>query len=140
MLDRRRRTARMWPRKALVFAALLAVLATAGDWSPVSAQRQAPAYDADLLRFAEILGAIHYLRDLCGAGEGQLWRDKMNELIEAENPDQQQRRRLVAHFNHGYRSFSEIHRSCTPAASRVANRYQEEGARLAEKLLENPDS
>ena len=28
-------------------------------------------YDSKLMRLAEILGAVHYLRELCGAQEGQ---------------------------------------------------------------------
>lgn len=107
---------------------------------PALAQQRLSAYDADLMRLAEILGAVHYLRDICGAGEGHLWRQKMEQLIAAEQPDPQQKRRMVAHFNHGYRSFSEIYRTCTGAATRVANRYIREGAELARKLLAEPAS
>ena len=41
-------------------------------------------YDAKLLRLAEILGAVHYLRELCGAQEGQLWREQMKEIVKNE--------------------------------------------------------
>src|SRR5579871_5950967 len=41
-------------------------------------------YDNQLLRLAEILGTLHYLRELCGANEGQVWRDQMRELVNSE--------------------------------------------------------
>jgi hypothetical protein len=34
--------------------------------------------------FAEILGAVHYLRELCGAQEGQLWREQMRQILKNE--------------------------------------------------------
>ena len=47
------------------------------------------AFTTDLTRLAEILGALHYLRDLCGAREGQTWRNEMlswDERIRRNNP------------------------------------------------------
>ena len=49
-------------------------------------QAAAAPFDGDLQRLAEILGALHYLRALCGANEGQKWRDEMQALIDAEAP------------------------------------------------------
>ena len=43
---------------------------------------------------AEIMGALHYLRELCGAREGQTWRSEMQALIEAEAPSGERRDRL----------------------------------------------
>jgi len=38
---------------------------------PARAQTDAPApFDTDLQRLGEILGALHYLRAVCGANEG----------------------------------------------------------------------
>ena len=47
----------------------------------------APAYQADMLRLSEILGAVQFLRELCGTDEGSLWRDQMQALIDTEQPD-----------------------------------------------------
>jgi len=53
--------------------------------TPVRAIEGGPApFDSDLMRLAEILGALHYLRTLCGANEGNKWRDQMSALIDAE--------------------------------------------------------
>jgi uncharacterized protein (TIGR02301 family) len=91
-------------------------------------------YDADLQRLAEILGALHYLRGLCGANEGQKWRNEMDALISAEAPSGDRRDKLVAGFNRGYRGFQQTYRTCTPAADVVIRRYLEEGAKISRDI------
>lgn len=73
-------------------------------------------YDAQIFRLAEILGALHYLRELCGANEGQVWREQMRELVTSEGTTALRRAKLVENFNRGYRSYSRTYRSCTPLA------------------------
>jgi uncharacterized protein (TIGR02301 family) len=91
-------------------------------------------FDSDLFRLAEILGALHYLRALCGANEGQKWRDEMQALMEAEAPAGERRNRLVANFNRGYRGFQQTYRTCTPAASVAVRRYLEEGSKISREI------
>src|SRR5690606_30506174 len=80
--------------------------APAHDAEPPRANRGGPApFDGELMRLAEILGALHHLRALCGANEGSKWRDQMNALLDAEAPEGERRNRLTAHFNRGFRSF-----------------------------------
>ncbi len=74
---------------------------------------------------------MHYLRDLCGAGEGTLWRDQMQGLIDAEQADGARRARLVDGFNRGYEGFKSVYRACTPAATTAIDRYMQEGAKIA---------
>lgn len=109
----------------------LIVLALAS--APVRAQTPAP-FDANLQRLAEILGALHYLRALCGANEGQKWRNEMQALVEAEAPAGDRRARMVASFNRGYRGFQQTYRTCTPAADLVIRRYLEEGSKIAREV------
>src|SRR5680860_297605 len=59
-------------------------------------------YDNKLMRLAEILGAVHYLRELCGAQEGQLWREQMKEILRNEGTTAVRRAKLVNSFNDGY--------------------------------------
>jgi len=108
---------------------LLALAATQAHAQATPGGR--PAYEADLTRLAEILGALHYLRDLCGAREGQTWRNEMQALLDAEAPAGERRDRLTASFNRGYRGFQQSYRACTPAASYAIRRYLEEGSRIA---------
>jgi uncharacterized protein (TIGR02301 family) len=91
-------------------------------------------YDRDLQRLAEILGALHYLRDICGAKEGQTWRDEMQALIDTETPSGERRDRMVAGFNRGYRGFQQTYRTCTPAANLAIKRYLDEGAMIAREI------
>ena len=94
-----------------------------------------PPYDGQYMRLAAILGGLHHLRPLCGANEPQVWRDKMNALIAADNPSAERRKRLIDEFNRSYRAFAEIYRDCTPAAEAIIDRYLSEGARISEDVL-----
>src|SRR4051794_17205785 len=109
----------------------LLALALAG--TPAQAQAPAP-YDTNLQRLAEIMGALHYLRGLCGANEGQKWRNEVQALIDAEAPSGDRKSRMVASFNRGYRGFQQTYRTCTPAADLVIRRYLEEGSKIAREV------
>jgi len=114
--------------------AIVLLLSLAAAAAPARAQKyaQAPApFDGNLQRLAEIMGALHYLRALCGSNEGQKWRNEVQGLIEAEAPSGDRRARMVASFNRGYRVFQQSYRTCTPAAELVIRRYLEEGSRIA---------
>jgi uncharacterized protein (TIGR02301 family) len=103
--------------------------------TPARALEGGPApFDADLYRLAEILGALHYLRALCGANEGQKWREQMQALMEAETPSGERRARMVVSFNRGYSGFQQTYRSCTPAADLAVRRYLEEGAKISREI------
>jgi uncharacterized protein (TIGR02301 family) len=91
-------------------------------------------YDTKLLRLAEILGAVHYLRELCGAGEGQTWRVQMEEIVKYEGTTAVRRAKLVNSFNDGYRGYRRTYRSCTESASLANARFTEEGAEIAAAL------
>ncbi len=92
-------------------------------------------YDGKLLRLAELLGSIHYLRELCGANEGQFWRDTMQELMKSEGSTAGRKARLTASFNQGYRSYSRTYNVCTPTARAAIERFLAEGAEIADTLV-----
>ena len=99
---------------------------------PDAAAPAAPTpYDPDLQRLAEILGALHYLRGICGSNDGQKWRNEAQTLIDAEAPSGDRRDQMVQSFNRGYRGFQQSYRTCTPAANLVIHRYLQEGAKIA---------
>lgn len=114
-------------RLAVMLVAMMLAVA------PAQSQSAAP-FDGDLQRLAEILGALHYLRALCGSNEGQKWREQMEALVEAEAPSGPRRQQMVASFNRGYRGFQQTYRSCTPAADIAIRRYLDEGARIARDI------
>ena len=117
--------------RLLVIALIAAIMAG----PPARAIEGGPApFDGDLMRLAEILGALHYLRALCGANEGQKWRGEMQALLDAEAPSGDRRLRMVANFNRGYRGFQQTYRSCTPSAVVALRRYLEEGAKISREI------
>lgn len=104
---------------------------------PEARSQDAKPYDEQLMRLAEILGAVHYLRELCSANDGQRWRDHMRTLIDAETASAQRKARITRSFNQGYRSYSRTYTSCTPSAQTAIERFMAEGVELTEALVEN---
>jgi len=119
-------------RRFLATTLTLAALTLAA--LPARAQVGAAPYDGDLQRLAEILGALHYLRGVCNANDGQKWRNEMQALIDAEAPPGDRRNKLIASYNRGYRGFQQTYRTCTPAADLVIRRYLEEGAKISREI------
>jgi uncharacterized protein (TIGR02301 family) len=118
-------------------AIAIAVVAIILAGTPVRAQSiegGPAAFDGDLMRLAEILGALHYLRAICGANEGQKWRAEMQALVDAEAPSGDRRNRLVSNFNRGYRGFQQTYRTCTPSAVVAVRRYLDEGAKISREI------
>lgn len=139
---RRRRT--LAAASLAMFAACVSLLGPRGDISLhngwiVSAARAAPGdakpYDDKLLRLAEILGAVHYLRELCSANDGQMWRDKMRELLDTEGTSAIRRARLSRSFNQGYRSYRRTYVTCTPTAQSSIERFLAEGIEIGDGLV-----
>jgi uncharacterized protein (TIGR02301 family) len=92
------------------------------------------ALEGELQRLSEILGALHYLRGICGANEGQKWRNEMQAIIDAEAQTPDRRIKLMTSFNRGYRGFQQSYRTCTPAADLAIRRYLSEGAKIAREI------
>jgi len=119
-------------RPLRLMAAILLLL-LAAPAAPARAQAVAP-FDNDLVRLSEILGALHYLRALCGSDEGLKWRNEMQALVDAEAPSGPRRARIVDSFNRGYRGFQQTYRTCTPAADFAIRRYLDEGSKIAREI------
>lgn len=127
---------------AMLLAALTALpIAHAQEAEPESATEAASvvrpsnaSFMQPLGRLANIMGSMHFLRGLCEAEDADLWRNKMDELISAQNPNEADRRILIAQFNGGYRAFESTYRSCTPAANLAIRRYLTEGEQLSRDI------
>jgi len=102
--------------------------------TPPPAQNTPAPYDRDLQRLAEILGSLHFLRSICGANEGQKWRNEAQTLIDTEAPSGERHDQMIASFNRGYRAFQQSYRTCTPAADFAIRRYLAEGAKIAREI------
>ena len=102
--------------------------------APPPAAEHPPPYEPQLLRLAEMSGALAYLRNLCGAGDGEKFRVRMAELLEAEGVSEARRDLLAGAYNRGFRDYQTTYRVCTPAAGAVIDRYLSETARLAAEV------
>lgn len=133
-------------RAALASAALFLALAPAAAQrapakKPAPAPQQPaepaplpdkPPYEAQMLRMSELLGALAYLRDLCGAGDGGDYRARMEQLIEAEQAAP--REKLAGAYNRGYRGYEAAYSHCTPNAQAVVARFLAEAGRIARDI------
>ena len=99
--------------------------------SPANAV-EAP-FEAGLMRLSEVLGSLHFLRNLCGE-KSDSWRAEMEKLLESEKPDAARRAQLTASFNRGYRSFETTYTRCTASAAEAITRYMKEGEALSREI------
>lgn len=124
-------------RKALMKRAAAPLLAACLAASIATTARPAFAAEAPfepgLMRLAEVLGSLQFLRNLCGE-KGDQWRGQMEKLLESENPDPERRARFIASFNRGYRSFSSTYTQCTASATEAIGRYMKEGETLSRDI------
>ena len=121
---------------AIIISIMVSALALSVN-SAQPAPRDDKPYDAKLFRLSEILGAVHYLRELCGANDGQLWRQHMRSLISAEGSSALRRARLTRSFNNGYRSYSRTYSACTPSAKTAIERFIVEAVEISDGLIKN---
>ena len=103
---------------------------------PKPAAEPPPApYEPQLLRLSEMLGALAFLRELCGAQQdGEELRKQMAALIEVEATTAARRARFAGAYNKGFRGFEQTYRTCTANAELVVSRYLEEGAQIAREV------
>lgn len=105
--------------------------------SPPATTAQPPEtkpYDTQLMRLSEILGALTYLRDLCGDKDADAWRGRMQALLDAEGSPQVRKDRLAGAYNRGIEGYSLSYRTCTPNAHAVIDRFLLEGERIAKEV------
>ena len=121
------------PFALIAMASAAIVAATVLSSGSLRAQDNAP-YEQKLLRLSEVLGAMHHLRNICGAREGQLWRDQMIRMLDAESPSPARRAKLVRQFNKGYRFHQKSFQTCTDSAYIEAQKFATEGRQLSQSL------
>ena len=122
--------------RASITAAMV-VAVSLSSAAPAFAVTDGKPYDERLMRLAELLGAIHYLRELCSANDGQAWRERMTDLLDAEGATALRRAKLSRSFNQGYRSYSRTYLSCTPSAQTTIAKFLGEGAQLSDGLVKS---
>ncbi len=126
------RPAKVKPRKPKPKEAKTAPAANA----PAPAVEEPPSpYDAELLKLAEILGALTYLDELCATNPAGDWRDKMKALLEAEGKTAARQERLAGSYNRGFRDYERSYRICTQNAQAVIGRFLAEGGKISHEVV-----
>lgn len=127
----------MRPVRHILFAMLVVCCAASRQAQAAPQGLDQKPYDEKLMRLAEILGAVHFLRELCGSNDGQYWRERMEELLRAEGSSAQRQARLTRTFNQGYRNYARTYATCTPTAQTTIKRFLAEGAQISETLIKS---
>ncbi|MEM5491734.1 TIGR02301 family protein [Hoeflea sp. AS16] len=134
-------------RRLLLILTLLTPLLPAIGHQPVLAQESdaattvepklpPPPYEPRLLRLAEIIGSIQYLRNLCNSEGEPGWRESMQALLDSETVGEPDRReRLTAGYNRGFRAFASVYTTCTASALVAEERYRREAATLITEIV-----
>ena len=102
--------------------------------SPSPARAEPPPYQADLLRLAELMGSLAYLRDLCHDGDGAQFRQRIAGLIESDPRPQEEKDQLAGAFNRGFDGYRLTYRVCTSNAKATIAAYLTESERLAKSV------
>lgn len=90
-----------------------------------------PPYEGQLLRLTEIMGALAYLRGLCGAHDADVYRAKVASLLEVEGRTQARKEMLAGAYNRGFRGYELFYRVCTPAAREAIARFLDETVKIS---------
>jgi uncharacterized protein (TIGR02301 family) len=89
-----------------------------GIVTPVPIETEQPTpYDDRLGRLSEVIGAVHYLRNLCNVAGEPEWRQSLQALLDAETQNEPRRKaRLTAAYNRVpifCRSLYLLHAGCS---------------------------
>ena len=97
-----------------------------------------PPYEPQILKLAEIMGAIAFLANLCKPPEakepGDVWRGKALEFLNAEPLSPARRERFAGAYNRGFQSYGVVYRTCTPNARLSIDRLMIDGAKLTREI------
>ncbi|MGI9477013.1 MAG: TIGR02301 family protein [Hyphomicrobiaceae bacterium] len=122
-------------RAATMMLSILLAMAPATTSTMAAPDGDARAYDVRLMRLSEILGAVHYLRELCEGKDGMRWRNAVNDLIKTEGTTALRRATIARRFNLGYRSYRRTYRKCTPSAKNTIARFFKEAIEISDGLV-----
>ena len=103
--------------------------------APAPQAEPPPPYDPEILRLAEILGALTYLDALCASNPPGDWRAKMQALLEAEAKTAARKQRLAGSYNRGFHDYERTYQLCTPNAQAIIGRFLAEGGKIAHEVV-----
>ena len=132
----------------------IAIAASPLAAAPAAAASAEAPFEQPLMRLAEVLGSLHYLRNLCGEA-GNQWRNEMEQLLASENPQARAagalrrqlqprlpllRRRLRRLHGLGDRGDQPLHEGRRGAVARHRDALRQLAGRSLKSLLTFPPS
>ena len=112
---------------------ILAVLAAALTATAAGAQDRSPAQRQRLLDLAYALGESHALKRACDPDD-LYWYDRMERLLDVEQPDMAFRNELVSRFNTAFEVREAQFPECDAAARAEAAKAARRGRAVAAAL------
>lgn len=112
---------------------LLALAAFAAAMPAVAQDRSAAQREA-LVGLTRVLGESQALSQACEGPSERRWRDRMERLVDAEQPDEDLAARMTASFNAGLAEGRRIYPACGEGARRALALAAVRGRDLAEAL------
>ncbi len=94
-------------------------------------------HQSDLVALSAVFGELHHIRRQCDPRrEGDIWRERMKQLVELEGPQPAAREEMVAAFNKGYRNAQQRFRTCSRNARDQAATRAALGEAIVERLVD----
>lgn len=101
---------------------------------PAVAQDRSVAQREALVGLTRVLGESQALSQACEGPSERRWRDRMERLVDAEQPDEDLAARMTASFNAGLAEGRRIYPACGEGARRALALAAVRGRDLAEAL------
>lgn len=123
------------PRFSLAAALACTVFASA---APAAAQRiDYVQRGQDLEALSRAFGELHLIRRMCEPRrEAEIWRNRMRQLVELEQPQPGLRDRMVAAFNAGFRDAEQRFEYCDEDARDYAAASAASADQIVNRLME----
>ena len=114
--------------RATITPALMAIIIALAvpQYAAAQTANEYQRRQGDLVELASVFGELHHIRRLCEPRlESDVWRERMKNLVELEQPAFEAREGMVKRFNTGYANAGDHFSSCSRrardhAASRAA--------------------
>lgn len=128
----------MYSYRPILLLGLIVGALTLNEPAARSALVQYEAYvqrQQDLISLSGIFGQLHHLRRTCAPKrETNIWRERMQTLIELEEPDRDTHFQMVTRFNEGFDATAQQYPTCSREAQRRSKDLAFEGNAIVQRL------